>query len=85
MKIPIQMPEIDATIPVVSLWLASEGDFLLQGDRLIEIMAGSATFDVPAPRSGYLSARLCLKNDLVTAGQILGYIEIEGNGELSRE
>src|SRR5438105_15912775 len=34
---------------VVSHWFAARGDEVWEGDRLVEILVGPATFDVPAP------------------------------------
>ena len=37
---------------VVSYWFAERGDEVWEGDRLVEVLVGPATFDVPAPRTG---------------------------------
>ena len=34
---------------VVSHWFAARGDEVWEGDRLVEVLVGPATFDVPAP------------------------------------
>ena len=48
---------------------------LVAGDRLVEVVLPSATFDVSAPASGRLVERHCLPPDAVTAGQTLGVLE----------
>ena len=34
---------------VVSHWFAARGERVWEGERLVEVLAGPATFDVPAP------------------------------------
>ena len=40
---------------VVSHWFAARGDEVWEGDRLVEVLVGPATFDVPAPATGRLA------------------------------
>ena len=40
---------------VVSHWFAARGDEVWEGDRLVEVVVGPATFDVPAPSTGRLA------------------------------
>jgi len=76
---PLVMPELDLDgIPTtVSLWLVDAGSEVTEGDRLVEVLAGGATIDLPAPASGRLVEMLVGEDDAVTAGQVLGIIEIE--------
>src|SRR6185312_12518554 len=37
---------------IISYWFASRGEHVWEGERLVEILAGPATFDVPAPADG---------------------------------
>ena len=37
---------------VVSHWFAERGDEVWEGDRLVEVLVGPATFDVPVPVLG---------------------------------
>ena len=77
MPLPITMPELGVPRAAVSLWFAEPGDTVYEGDRLVEILAGAATFDVSAPATGRLRERLALANDLVVPGQVLGTLEVE--------
>ena len=40
---------------VVSHWFAARGDRVWEGERLVEVLVGPATFDVPSPVSGRLA------------------------------
>jgi pyruvate dehydrogenase E2 component (dihydrolipoamide acetyltransferase) len=61
----------------VSFWFAEEGEEVLEGDRLVEILAGSVTFDVPAPLSGRLVEVRVAEEDAVRCGDVLALLETE--------
>jgi pyruvate/2-oxoglutarate dehydrogenase complex dihydrolipoamide acyltransferase (E2) component len=60
-----------------SLWFADPGDAVFEGDRLAEVLANGATFDVASPATGKLVERLAWPRDLLTPGQVLGVVEVE--------
>ena len=62
---------------VVSHWYAGPGDEVWEGDRLVEILVGPATFDVPAPASGRLAEVRGHEDDRVRPGAILGVVEVD--------
>lgn len=75
-------------VPIlVSHWFAELGDEVWEGDRLVEVLVGPATFDVPAPMSGRLAEIHGMEDDPVAPGAVLGLVaafedgEGEGNGE----
>ena len=79
MTAPIRLPEIGAGQAVlsVSCWLVDTGDLVDRGDRVVELVTASSTFDVPAPVAGRL-ARIDKPLDTdVAVGDILGWIEPE--------
>ncbi|MCH8047293.1 MAG: biotin/lipoyl-binding protein [Planctomycetes bacterium] len=78
-RTPLKLPELGmGEIPItVSLWLVEPGERVIEGDRVVEILAGAATVDLPAPTSGVLVEVLVDEDDRVKAGQTLGYIEPE--------
>jgi pyruvate/2-oxoglutarate dehydrogenase complex dihydrolipoamide acyltransferase (E2) component len=61
---------------VVSHWYAARGAEVLEGDRLVEILVGPATFDVPAPFRGRLAEILKREDDLVSPGDVLGVLAV---------
>lgn len=77
MRAPIALPELGAAEARVSAWFAEPGDFVYEGDRLVEVLVQGATFDVAAPATGRLAERVALPEDRVVTGQILGEIELE--------
>jgi pyruvate/2-oxoglutarate dehydrogenase complex dihydrolipoamide acyltransferase (E2) component len=73
----IRLPDLGAEPVVFSAWFADAGDLVYEGDRLVEVRAGAATFDVPAPATGRLAAQSAWPDDLLQPGQSLGSVEAE--------
>ena len=72
----LRLPELGIAGPArLSVWLVEDGSEVTQGDRLVEVLAGSATVDLPAPASGVLRQTLTAEDELVVTGQVLGVIE----------
>jgi pyruvate/2-oxoglutarate dehydrogenase complex dihydrolipoamide acyltransferase (E2) component len=59
---------------VVSHWFAARGDRVWEGERLVEVLVGPATFDVSAPVSGRLVAIHGWEDDRVEPGSVLGLV-----------
>lgn len=77
MMIELRLPDLDlAGVPItVSAWHAAAGQRVIEGDRLVEILAGDAVVDLPAPASGVLVKRCALADEPLQAGQVLAIIE----------
>jgi pyruvate/2-oxoglutarate dehydrogenase complex dihydrolipoamide acyltransferase (E2) component len=75
MGTPVVLPDLGAAPVRLSLWFADVGDTVYEGDRLVEVLAAGATFDVPAPVTGRLVERHAWPRDLLTPGQVLGVLE----------
>ncbi len=69
---------------VVSYWFAARGDCVWEGDRLVEVVVGPATFDVPAPASGRLAELRGLEDDRVRPGSVLGLLAVEEDADGDR-
>ncbi len=59
---------------VVSYWFAARGDQVFEGERLVEVLVGPATYDVSAPASGRLAEIRGREDDRVKVGSVLGLI-----------
>jgi pyruvate/2-oxoglutarate dehydrogenase complex dihydrolipoamide acyltransferase (E2) component len=66
---------IDDQPIVVSLWLVEAGSWVAAGDQVVELLAGAATVDLPAPADGLLVETLVAEDEPLRAGQRLGVIE----------
>lgn len=61
----------------VSVWLVNAGDEVIVGDRLIEVVAGDLTIDLPAPLTGRLVEQCVDEDDMLETGQLLGWLRPE--------
>jgi pyruvate/2-oxoglutarate dehydrogenase complex dihydrolipoamide acyltransferase (E2) component len=70
---------------VVSHWYAARGEDVWEGDRLVEVLVGPATFDVPSPATGRLAEIREREDDRVAPGAVLGLVavadDLEGDGD----
>lgn len=74
---PLVVPDLglgDMSI-AISVWLVPRGATVMEGDRLVEVLADSVTVDLPSPANGILVETLAAEDDLVVPGQVLGYVE----------
>ncbi len=71
---PILLPDLGAAPVVLSVWFASVGDYVYEGDRLVEVLVNGATFDVLAPVTGRLAEKRAYPADRLTPGQTLGVV-----------
>ncbi len=77
MRTPVLLPDLGAAPVRLSLWFADAGDLVFEGDRLVEVLAAGATFDVAAPITGRLVERHAWPHDVLGPGQVLGMMEGE--------
>lgn len=76
----LQVPDLGQIGPIrLSLWLVEEGEHVEAGDRVAELLAGPATYDLPSPVAGYLARCLVDEDQEVHAGQLIGLIQGEDN------
>ena len=66
---------------VVSHWYADMDEEVWEGDRLVELLVGPATFDVSAPASGRLAQILVQEDDRVEPGMVLGVLAVSAEEE----
>ena len=75
----LRLPNLDlpGTAVTVCSWHAKVGQRVVEGDRLVEILAGDATIDLGAPASGVLMKQCAEIDENLAAGQILAVIAVE--------
>jgi pyruvate/2-oxoglutarate dehydrogenase complex dihydrolipoamide acyltransferase (E2) component len=78
-RILITVPylDLDDQTIAVSCWLVARGRAVIEGDRVVELVAGEVIVDLTAPASGRLIRRDAAEGDVVQTGQVLGLIEPE--------
>jgi pyruvate/2-oxoglutarate dehydrogenase complex dihydrolipoamide acyltransferase (E2) component len=75
MRTEIILPELGAGPVTLSAWFADPGDLIFEGDRLVEVLVGGATFDVSAPATGRLAEKRVFLDARIQPGQVLGSVE----------
>jgi len=70
---------------VVSHWFVGRGDRVWEGERLVEVLVGPATFDVASPVSGRLAEIRGLEDDRVESGSVLGLVATTEEGGRDQE
>jgi len=79
MRIPLVVPDIrPGHAPLsVSGWFVDEGDIVLAGDLVVELLIPGITFDVTSNASGRLVEIVKPVDSGTAAGEILGWIEAD--------
>ena len=77
------LPELGLGARTVSasLWLVEPGAEVNAGDRLLEVLAGSVTIDLPSPASGVLVETYVDEDEPLAVGQRLAVIESDDEEE----
>lgn len=80
LRYELTLPELEmGEVPItLSVWLVEPGDEVVEGDRVVEVLAGAATVDLPSPVTGRLVEQLVLEDEPLAAGQVLGVFEATG-------
>jgi 2-oxoglutarate dehydrogenase E2 component (dihydrolipoamide succinyltransferase)/2-oxoisovalerate dehydrogenase E2 component (dihydrolipoyl transacylase) len=73
----VVLPELGAAPVRLSVWFAEPGERVFEGDRLVEVLANGATFDVAAPATGRLTEKRAWPNQPLRPGQVLGVVEMD--------
>ncbi len=77
MPTPILLPELGVPWVTLCTWFVTVGDFVYEGDLVLEVEVPGATFGVAAPATGRVVERLARMGDGLVAGQVVGMIEPE--------
>ena len=79
-RVPVVLPDLGVESVRVSVWFAETGDLVYEGDRLVEVSLGGATFDVSSPATGRLGGGGGGAPDEVGPRQVLGEVISDGDG-----
>jgi pyruvate/2-oxoglutarate dehydrogenase complex dihydrolipoamide acyltransferase (E2) component len=77
MREPIIVPDLGWPNVVLSVWYVKPGEQVYAGDRLVELLLGSATFDITASCAGTLLEQGVGPAEHLTAGQVIGFLDSE--------
>jgi 2-oxoglutarate decarboxylase len=82
--VQIAMPEMGESVTegIVLEWHVAEGDFVEEGDTVVEVSTDKVDAEVPAPTSGVITKLLVSVDDEVAVGAPLAEMEAgDGSGE----
>jgi 2-oxoglutarate dehydrogenase E1 component len=83
--VEIQMPEMGESVTegIVLEWHVSEGDFVSEGDTVVEVSTDKVDAEVPAPTDGVITKLVASVDDEVPVGAVLAEMEPgdEGSSE----
>jgi pyruvate/2-oxoglutarate dehydrogenase complex dihydrolipoamide acyltransferase (E2) component len=72
------VPEFGLDVPLaVAVWLVPQGAAVIEGDRVVQLVAGGVTIDLEAPVTGRLAACLVEEDELVATGTVLAEFTAE--------
>jgi len=80
----IEMPEMGESVTegIVLEWHVAEGDFVHEGDTVVEVSTDKVDAEVPAPADGVITKLLVAVDDEVPVGAPMAEMEPgEGSGE----
>jgi pyruvate/2-oxoglutarate dehydrogenase complex dihydrolipoamide acyltransferase (E2) component len=81
MQAEIVLPDLGTAPVVLSVWFADPGEEVFEGDRIVEVLVDGATFDVLCPATGKLAEKRALPDDRLSAGQVLGVVDMQAGAE----
>ncbi|TVP99787.1 MAG: 2-oxoglutarate dehydrogenase complex dihydrolipoyllysine-residue succinyltransferase [Planctomycetaceae bacterium] len=75
--IEVTVPEVGESITEVQIgqWLKAEGDWVNQGEDLVEIETEKASVQIPATTSGYLRQHLKQAEEFAVVGEVIAMLE----------
>src|SRR4029078_7951425 len=81
--VEIQMPEMGESVTegIVLEWHVAEGDFVNEGDTVVEVSTDKVDAEVPAPTDGVITRLIAQVDDEVPVGAPLAEMEPGEDGD----
>src|SRR5438034_8222734 len=82
MPVELVVPSVGESITEVEIgeWLKKEGEPVNQDEPVVVIETEKVTVELPAPTAGTITSMLKQKGDKASVGDVIGYMEPNGNG-----
>ncbi len=76
--IQVEVPTVGESISEVQIgkWLKSDGDWVAEGEDLVEIETEKASVQIPSPASGFLQNISKVEEDFATVGEVIAAIRV---------
>lgn len=81
--IEVTVPDVGESITEVQIgqWLKAEGEWVNEGEDLVEIETEKASVQIPAKTSGYLRNVLKNKEDFAAVGEVIASLDPSGSAQ----
>lgn len=82
-KFDLIMPKLGESVQeaTITKWFVKEGDTVEEDDPILEIATDKVDSEIPSPVAGTIKKVLYAEDDLVTVGEIIAHIALEGSVE----
>lgn len=86
MQIELKVPAVGESITEVEIgsWLKAKGEAVKKDEPVVSLESEKATVELPSPESGVLSQLLKKKGEVAKVGEVIGYLEQDGQGATSK-
>src|SRR5690349_21739101 len=81
-SIELKIPTVGESITEVEIggWLKKEGEQVQKDDPVVTLESEKATVELPAPEAGTITKVLKQKGEVAKVGEVIGYLEHDGQG-----
>src|SRR5438477_8922480 len=82
MPVELKVPSVGESISEVEIggWLKAKGDRVAKDESVVTLESEKATVELPAPQAGTLSEILKEKGETARVGEVIAYLEEDGEG-----
>src|SRR5262249_48689465 len=86
MSIELKVPEVGESVREVQIgrWLKREREAVAKDENAVELETDKASMKLPAPAAGVLGQILKKEGDMVSVGDIIGYLEAGATAPTSK-
>jgi pyruvate/2-oxoglutarate dehydrogenase complex dihydrolipoamide acyltransferase (E2) component len=88
MDVDIELPDLgegNGDRGVIAEWHFEEGEWVEEGEVLLDVLAEMDTIPIPCPYTGRLIERVVEEDDTVRTGEVLGILEVDDDYDFSDE
>jgi pyruvate/2-oxoglutarate dehydrogenase complex dihydrolipoamide acyltransferase (E2) component len=75
----VEMPKLGMTMEVGTIvkWCKKEGDFINEGEPLLEVMTDKAVMDIESPATGFVYKLLAKEGEEIKVGKLIAVIKLK--------
>lgn len=79
----VEMPKLGMTMEVGTIvkWCKKEGDFINEGEPLLEVMTDKAVMDIESPATGFVYKLLAKEGEEIKVGKLIAVIKLKTDSE----